>query len=172
MDYSFGVGDMIAEVLQLNPLFFCQGQYTPGSYLGFSIGGDLGWIVFCTLTAFSSRLAYLHVEVMTWGVIDLFRSDLDPVIRGGLCDMVCLSGLISILIFEVSELRFKLATGSYFSVANLADSFGFALLAVAFIQRLHLYGVDEAYDDGAGYAPESVVSSGCHAAPTQRNQTQ
>ena len=164
---------MIAEVLQFNPLFFCQGQFTPGSYLGFSIGGDLGWIIFCTLTAFSSHLAYLHVEVMTWGVINLFRSDLDPVMRGGLCDMVCFSGLASILIFEVSELRFKLATGSYyFSVANLADSFGFALLAVAFYQRLRLYGVDEAYDDGAGYAPESVVSSGCHATPTQRNPTQ
>ena len=29
MDYSFGIGDGVRELLNGNPFFFCQGQYTP-----------------------------------------------------------------------------------------------------------------------------------------------
>ena len=65
-------------------------------------------------------------------------------------------GLVSLLLYEFCELRFKSMKGTYWTVSNAADICGAALLAVAFTQRIS--SSNRVNEDDEEYAPESVVS--------------
>lgn len=113
-----------------------QSFYTPAVVLYGSCGGELGFLVLCTLVVFNDPKASIMLRVASFGLLSpLYDGSTEPTERGGVNDLVCFIGLVSSLWCELNELYF-VGMSQFAKMSNAADVMGAAFLAAAFYTRL------------------------------------